>query len=224
VGGDPAALRAGLQLYGSMCLTCHGAPGTRPAEFATGLHPPAPDLSSAPVQSSFSDGMLYEAIARGIGSTGMPALGKLHPPGDIWKVVAFVRHLPALTEDERHELARLGPGEPHVEGGGPPGEAPSQGGPGATASTGRGGVDEHLHQVSISKFQFVPPTVKAHLGDTVEWKNEDFTLHTANADDRSFDTGDIQPNEAKRIVVRKQGQFTYTCKYHPAMKGTLIVE
>jgi plastocyanin/mono/diheme cytochrome c family protein len=210
LAGDPAALKAGLEHYREMCITCHGAPGTKPAELAAGLHPPAPDLASAPVQAAFTDGMLYRTIANGIGSTGMPAFAKTHPPDDIWKIVAFVRHLPALTPEERAALAKREPGEHehHPEGGAPPPQ-PSP---------------EHAHRVSISNFAYAPSTLKAKVGDTVEWKNEDAAVHTATADDRSFDSGDVQPDGTQRIVVKKKGQFPYTCRHHPAMKGTLVVE
>jgi plastocyanin len=78
--------------------------------------------------------------------------------------------------------------------------------------------------VSISNFAYVPSTLKAEVGDTIEWKNGDVAVHTATADDRSFDSGDVQPDGTKRVVVKKKGQFPYTCRHHPAMKGTLVVE
>jgi plastocyanin len=94
---DPAALKAGLQQYRMLCVACHGGPGAQPAKFAAGLYPPAPDLTSASMQA-FSDAMLYQTIAGGIGSTGMPAFGPTHEPREIWSIVAAVRHLDALRE------------------------------------------------------------------------------------------------------------------------------
>jgi len=102
--GDPAAIAQGLSRYRALCLACHGGPGVDAAEFAAGLHPAAPDLASAKIQA-FTDGMLYRTIAQGIGSTGMPAFGPSHTPGELWSLVAFVRHLPRLTDAEKRALA-----------------------------------------------------------------------------------------------------------------------
>jgi len=223
LAGDPAALKKGLEHYREMCLECHGGPGAEPEEFAAGLHPAPPNLAHPAVQAAFTDGMLYEAVARGIGSTGMPAFGKTHPPEEIWSIVAFVRHLPALTPGEREALARKEPGEPHGELEVHP-SAPTQGGAGATAPAAPGAAGERVHQVSISDFKFVPPTLEVHAGDTIEWKNGDLVAHTATADDRTFDTGPIQADQTRRVVLTKKGRFTYFCRYHITMKGTLVVE
>jgi plastocyanin len=211
LASDPAALKRGLQHYQAMCVTCHGGPGAEPQEFAAGLHPPAPDLASPEVQA-FTDGMLYETVARGIGSTGMPAFGASHPPEDLWSIVAFVRHLPALTPEEKEALGGAEGGHEHDarEGNAQP-DAPADAG-------------QRVHHVSISGFKFTPAALEVHVGDAVEWKNEDFAAHTATADDRSFDTGKLEAGATKRVVVQKKGRFPYFCKYHLAMKGQLVVE
>lgn len=212
VAGDPAAVRTGLRAYASSCVACHGAPGVDPARFAAGLHPAAPDLSSPEVQS-FSDGMLYQAISGGIASTGMPAFGPGRSTTEIWRIAAFVRHLPALTADERHELQELSATRAGVTAAAPRGEAQP-----APAAPGHA-----IRHVTISGFRFEPPDVEAHAGDTVEWKNADFAAHTATAVDGAFDTGRIDPGEVKRVVVRDRGRFPYFCRYHLSMKGTVTV-
>jgi plastocyanin/mono/diheme cytochrome c family protein len=220
---DPAALKMGLERYRAVCVTCHGGPGAEPQEFAAGLHPAAPDLASPEVQS-FTDGMLYETVARGIGSTGMPAFGPTHQPDQIWSIVAFVRHLPALTPEEKKDLGRKELGEGHEEAAAPPPHPPSQGQDGGAVAAVRGGQERHVHQVSISNFKFTPSTLEVHVGDVVEWKNTDFVAHTATADGRSFDTGGVQAGEAKRVIAKEKGRFPYFCRYHIAMKGTLVVQ
>ncbi|HET9598687.1 MAG TPA: c-type cytochrome [Anaeromyxobacteraceae bacterium] len=211
LAGDPAALRRGLDHYRAMCIGCHGGPGAEPEEFAGGLHPPAPDLASPAIQS-FSDGMIYDVVDRGIGSTGMPAFGKTHRPEDLWSIVAFVRHLPRLTPEEKAALAG---------GGG------SHGGDGERehAAGGEQGQAGHaVHKVTISGFKFDPPTVEVHAGDVVEWKNADFASHSATADDHSFDTGAIAAGATKQVVAKAKGRFGYFCRYHQAMKATLVVQ
>jgi plastocyanin len=201
---DSADLKAGLQYYRAMCVACHGGPGARPADFAAGLNPPAPDLASPAVQS-FTDGMLYRTVARGIRSTGMPAFGPSHSATDIWSIVAFVRHLPALSPSEREELG----GAAHATAAAP-----------AAAPTGSEG---DAQRVSMSGMKFDPANLEVKAGATVEWVNGDFVSHTATAADGAFDTGEIQAGQSKRVVMGKAGSFPYACRFHPSMKGTITV-
>jgi plastocyanin len=76
----------------------------------------------------------------------------------------------------------------------------------------------------MSNFKFTPETLEVHVGDTIEWDNTDLVLHTATADDQTFDTGDVKASEAKHVVAEKKGRFPYVCRYHTTMKGTLIVQ
>jgi plastocyanin len=216
LAGDPAALRRGLEHYRAMCVACHGGPGAAPEEFAAGLHPSAPDLASPPVQA-FTDGMLYETVAGGIGSTGMPAFGPSHSREDLWSIVAFVRHLPSLTAEEKKALSAR---PERGEAGEAEGRARAQ-----AAGTGNAAPTGKVHEVSITNFKFQPETLEVHAGDTVEWKNADITAHTATADDRkTFDTGMIDGNASKKVVVKQKGRFPYFCRYHSGMKGVLVVE
>ena len=100
---DPEVLRGGLAHYKAMCVTCHGAPGVDASEAGEGLNPPAPDLSTGKVQRR-TDGELFWLVQGGIRMTGMPAFGPTHKDEEIWKIVAFVRRLPALSPDEVREL------------------------------------------------------------------------------------------------------------------------
>ena len=50
------------------------------------------------------DGELYWIVSNGIRMTGMPAFSSTHTSDEIWKIVAFVRHMPELTEEEQHVL------------------------------------------------------------------------------------------------------------------------
>jgi mono/diheme cytochrome c family protein len=100
---DPEALRDGLGHYKAMCLVCHGAPGIESSEIAEGLNPPAPDLSLGRVQKR-TDGEIFWIVQNGIRMSGMPAFGTTHKDDEIWKIVAFVRRLPALSPDQEKEL------------------------------------------------------------------------------------------------------------------------
>lgn len=100
--GDPAAIENGLAHFRDTCLLCHGAPGIEPQEFAQGLNPDPPELST--VLADWSDGELFWLTKQGIRMTGMPAFGPTHSDEDLWRIVAFVRQLPDLTPDQQQVL------------------------------------------------------------------------------------------------------------------------
>ncbi|MGH9366095.1 MAG: c-type cytochrome, partial [Thermoanaerobaculia bacterium] len=104
VASSPETLREGLSHYRGNCLGCHGAPGVDAAEYGQGLNPAAPDLTLPRVQKR-PDGELFWITANGIRMTGMPAFSPTHREEEIWKIVAFLRHLPELTPGEEKELA-----------------------------------------------------------------------------------------------------------------------
>ncbi len=85
-------------------MTCHGAPGVDASAIGEGLNPPAPDLTLPKVQGR-TDGELFWLVQNGLRMTGMPAFGPTHPEEEIWKIVAFLRHLPELTDGGGKALA-----------------------------------------------------------------------------------------------------------------------
>ena len=100
---SPETLARGMAHYREMCVTCHGAPGVDASEIGEGLNPPAPDLTLARIQAR-SDGELHWIVSNGIRMTGMPAFGPTHKDEELWKMVAFLRHLPELTPEETKAL------------------------------------------------------------------------------------------------------------------------
>ena len=61
-------------------------------------------------------------------------------------------------------------------------------------------------------------------GDTVVWVNRDIVPHTVTADARQFDSGSMGPSAEWSLVVRERGRISYTCTFHPTMKGLLVVK
>jgi mono/diheme cytochrome c family protein len=102
---SPAAVAAGLALFRTHCLDCHGAPGVDPTEGGASLNPPAPGLTLARVQAR-SDGELKWIVSNGIRMTGMPAFGPSRSEEEVWQLVAALRRLPQLSPEERRSLAR----------------------------------------------------------------------------------------------------------------------
>jgi mono/diheme cytochrome c family protein len=100
---SPETWKAGLAHYRENCVVCHGAPGVDAGEIGQGLNPPAPDLTLPRIQAR-PDGELFWIVGNGIRTTGMPAFSPTHKPEELWKIVAFVRHLPELTDGEQKAL------------------------------------------------------------------------------------------------------------------------
>jgi len=76
--------------------------------------------------------------------------------------------------------------------------------------------------VAMKNMKFSPATIEIKKGDTVEWKNDDITPHTATS--ATFDSGSIASDAAWRHTFKEAGNFPYTCTFHPVMKGTVIVK
>lgn len=77
--------------------------------------------------------------------------------------------------------------------------------------------------VRITDLAFSPEKVKARVGDTIEWVNDDFLDHTATADDKSFDLS-IGTGQSRRLEVTQPGAVPYFCRVHPNMRGAIDVE
>jgi mono/diheme cytochrome c family protein len=114
LAGSAEALPGGMAHYKEMCVFCHGAPGVDASEAGDGLNPPAPDLTLAKVQKR-TDGELFWILQNGIRMTGMPAFGPTHKDEELWKMVAFLRHLPELTAEEQESLRPKEGSDHHAE-------------------------------------------------------------------------------------------------------------
>ena len=78
--------------------------------------------------------------------------------------------------------------------------------------------------VTIRDFEFAPATVTVNEGDTVTWTNEGPTVHTATAEDGSFDTGSLRKGESGSATFTSAGSISYICTPHPNMRGTIVVQ
>jgi plastocyanin len=77
-------------------------------------------------------------------------------------------------------------------------------------------------QVTIRNMKFDPPNLEVKKGDTVEWKNDDITPHTATS--ATFDSASIAPETSWRHSFTEVGNFPYICTFHPDMKAAVIVK
>lgn len=77
-------------------------------------------------------------------------------------------------------------------------------------------------RVKITDLAFSPAEITVQPGDTVEWVNEDFIEHTATETSEDWDV--VIPAEASaRREFLHAGSFSYYCRVHPGMTGTVRV-
>jgi plastocyanin len=76
-------------------------------------------------------------------------------------------------------------------------------------------------QVTIDRLVFSPATVEAKVGDTIEWVNKDVFAHTATVKG-SWEVM-IPPKKSANLTLKAAGPVDYFCRFHPNMKGRLVV-
>ena len=85
----------GQEHFAHHCGICHGLDGQASGvPFAEKMSPPIPSLASTDVQE-YADGQLKWIIENGINPSGMPSWKGILDDEEMWKIVNFMRHLPA---------------------------------------------------------------------------------------------------------------------------------
>lgn len=100
----PDNLVSGSQDYNEHCSVCHGIDGSGKNRIEADFYPMVPRLTGDIQQ--LSDAEIYFVIANGVALSAMPAFGQHHRPEEIWRLVMWVRHLAAMTPDERKKIER----------------------------------------------------------------------------------------------------------------------
>lgn len=83
-------------------------------------------------------------------------------------------------------------------------------------------------QATIKLFMFNPEPLEVKAGTTVVWTNQDNIEHsvtsgTAPTPDGSFDSELFTQGKTYEFTFAEPGAFTYFCKRHPSMVGTVTV-
>ena len=78
--------------------------------------------------------------------------------------------------------------------------------------------------VVIKKFAFHPKKLTVTKGVTLKVTNADGTVHTFSAKNGSFDTGELDGGTTATVALNKSGTFSFYCKIHNFMTGTLVVK
>ena len=126
-----AAIKEGAEHFQHHCQICHGLDGHNTGvPFAEKMDPPVADLGSKDVQG-YADGQLKWIIENGIGPSGMPGWKGIVEDDEMWKMVWYIRNLPAAgslgapaifkEEAEEHEhMESGGAKKPHTHAPGTP--------------------------------------------------------------------------------------------------------
>lgn len=101
-----------------------------------------------------------------------------------------------------------------------PGQAPTP----PSTSSGQAAPQSTTHAVSIQNFAFSQSSISIKKGHTVIWTNKDSAPHTVTADsDSGIESPTINANGTYSFTFNSTGTFAYHCKFHPSMKGTVVV-
>ncbi len=112
VTATPDVLKEGMTHWADHCAICHANNGSGDTMYGKTMYPRPPDLRQNDTQQ-MSDGELYYDIEDGIRLSGMPAFGTGRDDDpDSWKLVAFIRHLPSLSQGEQTDMKKMNPKSP----------------------------------------------------------------------------------------------------------------
>jgi amicyanin len=79
-------------------------------------------------------------------------------------------------------------------------------------------------QVTIERFQFMPPALTVPVGTTVTWVNHDADTHTVTSPAGVFASPALETDETFAYTFNAPGTYAYFCALHPHMKSTVVVE
>jgi len=85
------------------------------------------------------------------------------------------------------------------------------------------GAGKIVHN-GMKNFAFIQPRLVIDAGTTVTWTNTDALAHTVTADNKSFNSGLVDPGKTYRHTFSKPGTYTYACMPHPFMHGVVVVK
>jgi LPXTG-motif cell wall-anchored protein len=78
--------------------------------------------------------------------------------------------------------------------------------------------------VSMVDDDFSPSNVTVAVGESVTFTNQGDNIHTATAEDGSFDTGIVNPGSSATVTFDSPGSFPYLCNVHGSkMSGVITV-
>ena len=77
--------------------------------------------------------------------------------------------------------------------------------------------------VRIINFAFSPSALGVRVGTRVTFTNRDMATHTVTADGGLFNSGNLSSGQSFSFTFMSRGSFSYHCRIHPSMTGTVSV-
>ncbi|HEY5897846.1 MAG TPA: cupredoxin family copper-binding protein [Burkholderiales bacterium] len=75
----------------------------------------------------------------------------------------------------------------------------------------------------IEGMKFIPERLEVAAGDRVTFTNADLVPHTVTAKAAGVESGEIGQGKSWTFVAKRKGEMAYLCRFHPMMKGVLLV-
>lgn len=86
-------------------------------------------------------------------------------------------------------------------------------------------INENSLNIQINNFAFNPSETKIKKGETVTWTNLDDAAHTVTSQTgMELNSEALNKGEIFTHTFSQSGIYDYHCKFHPRMKGKIIVE
>jgi cytochrome bd ubiquinol oxidase subunit I len=82
----------------------------------------------------------------------------------------------------------------------------------------------HIEQSTQAVGRFDPSVATVRVGQTVTWVNDSSNYHTVTFSDSSVTSSQgFAPGQTFQVTFDRPGTYRYTCLYHPAMRGEVVV-
>jgi len=91
------------------------------------------------------------------------------------------------------------------------------------ANEAAAGGGEGATKAEMRTMTFAPNRIEIAAGTTVVWTNNDPLVHTITADDKSWDSGAIEPGKTWSHTFAQAGEYAFHCTPHPFMKAVVVV-
>ena len=80
-------------------------------------------------------------------------------------------------------------------------------------------------KVTMKSLAFVPKSVTAKVGETVQWTNDDQPPHNVTyvSGPKFTSSGTMNTSDKFQIKLTAPGTIHYVCTIHPFMKATIVV-
>jgi len=78
--------------------------------------------------------------------------------------------------------------------------------------------------VKIDNFSFTPKSLTVKTGAAVTWINQDDVPHNVVSTEKKFSSPVLDTDQNFTFTFREPGKYSYYCKIHPMMTGTVVVE